>query len=83
MGRNDDNNRASKCFREYELQAIYMYHKLEIPRIEPSVKEVVLLIARLSEYKYKKTLCSSRYKNYVDNSENFLSNHTNVLFDVN
>jgi hypothetical protein len=31
-----------------------MYHKLEIPRIEPSVKEVVLLIARLSGYKYKK-----------------------------
>ncbi|WP_367363966.1 IS4 family transposase [Candidatus Tisiphia endosymbiont of Nedyus quadrimaculatus] len=54
MGRNDDNNRASKCFREHEWQAIYMYHKLEIPKIEPSIKEVVLLIARLSGYKHTK-----------------------------
>jgi hypothetical protein len=31
-----------------------MYHKLEIPKIEPSIKEVVLLIARLGGYKYTK-----------------------------
>ena len=54
VGRFEGNARASICFEDYEWKAIYVYYKQKIPPSEPSVSEILLMIATLGGYKHSK-----------------------------
>lgn len=54
VGRVEDTILANKLFEEHEWKSVYVYFKDPIPEKPPTLKEVILRIARLGGYKIVK-----------------------------
>jgi hypothetical protein len=53
-GRVEENIKADKFFKDYEWKSLYIYFKEPIPKITPSLSDIIIKIARLGGYKITK-----------------------------